>query len=311
MQIEFPRILQSRCWCSKPVQQTMARPMSTFPFLWVLESAHSTTGTCQQSLRPILTARLERSLKDMPSVVLPLLTVCSGTVAAKATTMTGRLLVTLVGLGTICFPILCAYVPIVLVRESLLISIFQSETYTPPASQQVDQQYYIEPDMAIHGLTGPVNVSYPNWQYNETIPLYQALSALGVPTAEDVNDGTAGITYLPLDLDPVSQTRSTARRAYYDTAASRPNLYVSTGQVVTRVLFENQQENGARTGATPSTRPRLSGGGAQATNSSCNGPDLRAIGVEVRAKVSIFKLPYACASSYPSIKRTDMLQVCR
>lgn len=162
----------------------------------------------------------------------------------------------------------------------------------------------MEPDMAVHGSGGPVNVSYPNWRYNETIPLYQALQALGVPTAQDVNDGTAGITYLPLDLDPVTQTRSTARRAYYDSVASRPNLYVTTEQTVTRVLFENQpgEEGGASGGengagsaavssgifgppptATASSRKRnvRSFGGLTSGNSSCNSTDLRAIGVEV------------------------------
>ena len=162
----------------------------------------------------------------------------------------------------------------------------------------------MEPDMAVHGTSGPVNVSYPNWRYNETIPLYQALSALGVPTAGDVNAGTAGITYLPLDLDPIAQTRSTARRAYYDSAASRPNLYVSTGQTVTRVLFEGQPgaEGGASGGqngagsaavsngifgppptASPSAKKRAirSFGQFSTSNSSCNSTDLRAIGVEV------------------------------
>ena len=165
----------------------------------------------------------------------------------------------------------------------------------------------MEPDMSVHGTHGPVNVSYPNWRYNETIPLYQAMHALGVPIAEDVNDGTAGITYLPLDLDPSTQTRSTARKAYYDPAASRPNLYVTTGQTVTRVLFEDQPgEEGAASGpqngagsaadsngifgppptASASNRRRdfLHQGQHSARNSTCNSTLLHAIGVEVRSK---------------------------
>ena len=43
---------------------------------------------------------------------------------------------------------------------------------------------------------------------------------------------------MPTDLDPNNQTRSDARRAYYDPVVDRKNFHVITGQHVTRILIE-------------------------------------------------------------------------
>jgi len=44
---------------------------------------------------------------------------------------------------------------------------------------------------------------------------------------------------VPTDLDPNNQTRSDARRTYFDPYASRRNMHIITGQHVTNVLIEN------------------------------------------------------------------------
>ncbi len=63
------------------------------------------------------------------------------------------------------------------------------------------------------------------------------MNLLGLPTQFDPNDGTsAGPAFVPTDLDPNNQTRSDARRTYYDPYASRSNFHVITGQHVTRIL---------------------------------------------------------------------------
>jgi choline dehydrogenase len=46
-----------------------------------------------------------------------------------------------------------------------------------------------------------------------------------------------------MDIDPVTQQRSTARRAYYDPYIERPNLWVTTDQTVTQILFDRRQMN--------------------------------------------------------------------
>lgn len=61
-----------------------------------------------------------------------------------------------------------------------------------------------------------------------------------MPTQFDPNDGSSsGAAFIPTDIDPVNQTRSDARRAYFDPYASRPNFHVITGNQVTRILIES------------------------------------------------------------------------
>lgn len=74
---------------------------------------------------------------------------------------------------------------------------------------------------------------------------FDGLNLLGIPTEFDPNDGTsAGAALCPSDLDPNNQTRSDARRTYYDPYVSRNNLYVTCSQHVTQVLIEGIAENG-------------------------------------------------------------------
>ena len=99
-------------------------------------------------------------------------------------------------------------------------------------------------DSSVHGYNGPVNVSYSHFAYNQTVNLFSALNELGVPVAMDPSAGdVAGASLMPLSLDPVNQTRSSARRAYYDPYTARPNLWVSTGQTVTQILFDGFSGN--------------------------------------------------------------------
>lgn len=50
-----------------------------------------------------------------------------------------------------------------------------------------------------------------------------ANSSLGLPTQFDPNDGTsAGPAFVPTDIDPNNQTRSDARRTYYDPYVGAP-----------------------------------------------------------------------------------------
>jgi hypothetical protein len=89
-----------------------------------------------------------------------------------------------------------------------------------------------------------VNVSFPKYFWNSSAVLFTALNELGVPTAYDPNTGwIAGASFLPVDVDPVSEERSTARRAYYDPYQARENLWVCTGQTVTQILFADRLVN--------------------------------------------------------------------
>lgn len=73
-----------------------------------------------------------------------------------------------------------------------------------------------------------------------------------MPVSYDPNDGTtAGASFLPLSLNAGNQTRCDARSAYFEPYATRPNLWISTNQHVTRVLFEGGSGNPNTTTPTP------------------------------------------------------------
>ena len=73
---------------------------------------------------------------------------------------------------------------------------------------------------------------------------FQSLNQLGIPTIFDPNEGLeAGAYFLPSSIDPINQTRSDARRAYFDPYSNRSNLHVLVGSQVTQVLFNASEPN--------------------------------------------------------------------
>ncbi|KAL8920889.1 MAG: hypothetical protein Q9172_004306 [Xanthocarpia lactea] len=128
--------------------------------------------------------------------------------------------------------------------EGMLPYFIKSETYTPVYSADIAREYSINYNPLVHGTSGPVQVSYPRYFYPQSTNLFAALNYLGVPTQFDPNDGSsAGAAFVPTDLDPINQTRSDARRTYFDPYVSRPNFHVITGQHVTRILIEGVDSN--------------------------------------------------------------------
>ncbi|MCJ1293077.1 hypothetical protein MMC34_004630 [Xylographa carneopallida] len=123
--------------------------------------------------------------------------------------------------------------------DGILPYFMKSETYTPVYSEQVAAEYSINYNPAVHGLSGPVQVSYPKYFYPQSVNFFDALNYLGVPTEFDQAEGsTAGAAFVPTDLDPNNQTRSDARVAYYDPYSTRENFHVITGQHVTQLIIE-------------------------------------------------------------------------
>lgn len=86
--------------------------------------------------------------------------------------------------------------------------------------------------------------------------LFAAMNLLGLPTQFDPNDGTsAGPAFVPTDLDPNNQTRSDARRTYFDPYVGRSNFHVITGQHVTRLLIDGVGGNSAADNPTAGGNP--------------------------------------------------------
>ncbi|KAI4158477.1 MAG: hypothetical protein LQ342_007397 [Letrouitia transgressa] len=131
--------------------------------------------------------------------------------------------------------------------EGMLPYFIKSETYTPIYSADIAREYSINYNPAVHGRTGPVQVSYPKYFYPQS-----TLNYLGVPTEFDPNDGSsAGAAFVPTDLDPNNQTRSDARRTYFDPYIHRDNFHVITGQHVTRLLIDGIGTNFVVSNPTP------------------------------------------------------------
>ncbi|KAL8633749.1 hypothetical protein Q9189_000485 [Teloschistes chrysophthalmus] len=151
--------------------------------------------------------------------------------------------------------------------EGMLPYFIKSETYTPVYSADIAREYSINYNPAVHGTSGPVQVSYPRFFYPQSTNLFAALNYLGVPTEFDPNDGSsAGAAFVPTDLDPNNQTRSDARRTYFDPYVSRSNFHVITGQHVTRLLVEGVGSNYEVSNPTPGGNENGNGMNGMASN---------------------------------------------
>ncbi|TGO87750.1 hypothetical protein BPOR_0206g00080 [Botrytis porri] len=116
----------------------------------------------------------------------------------------------------------------------------KTENYTNDVDAAFAHDLYIHPDTSTHGTTGYIDVSYPKYFYPQSKLFLDGLRELGIPTLLDPNNGTtAGGMLIPNNLSPDSQTRSDARRGYYDNFINRPNLHLATGLVVIRALMDS------------------------------------------------------------------------
>jgi hypothetical protein len=110
------------------------------------------------------------------------------------------------------------------------------------------------------------------------------LNELGVPTAFDPNDGTsAGGYFLPSDIEPINQTRSDARRTYYDPYCSRPNYNILVNSQVTRILFDAPPSGASGNSSTYN-------GGLDGISSGTSSSTLHATAVEVSYEISISQI---------------------
>lgn len=84
------------------------------------------------------------------------------------TTMLGLISVILGGTGKGCCHTSSKWV---LLQSKLFVPcliVFQSETYTPIYSADIAREYSINYNPAVHGRTGPVQVSYPKYFYPQS-----------------------------------------------------------------------------------------------------------------------------------------------
>lgn len=76
---------------------------------------------------------------------------------------------------------------------------------------------------------------------------FRALNELGIPTVYDPDEGiAAGGYFLPSNIHPRNQTRSDARRTYYDPFNERKNFDILQNCHVTRILLDKPNKSEIR-----------------------------------------------------------------
>lgn len=122
--------------------------------------------------------------------------------------------------------------------NSLLPYFKKSTTFTPPSDAHA-KAFGITYDASYYGTTGPIQASFPNFEYSDITTIWAAYKAQGIPLPREHASGNAvGAFWTPTALQPKTQTRSDARNGYYDPIKGRSNLVLATGKTVNEVLFD-------------------------------------------------------------------------
>ncbi|KAJ8108653.1 hypothetical protein OPT61_g8023 [Boeremia exigua] len=128
--------------------------------------------------------------------------------------------------------------------KSLLPYFKKSTTFTPPLLALL-LGFGITYDASYYGTNGPIQASFPNFEYSDVSTIWAAFKAQGVPMPKEHASGNAvGAYWVPTALRPLTQTRSDARNGYYDPVKTRGNLFLATGKTVNEVLFDQSTFTG-------------------------------------------------------------------
>ncbi|KAJ9611119.1 hypothetical protein H2200_004302 [Cladophialophora chaetospira] len=114
----------------------------------------------------------------------------------------------------------------------------KSADFTPP-KPAIEAIYNYSYDESAYG-NGPLQASYPEFQYPDNYPFFDAFKEQGIPFIKEHALGNAvGVFWTPASEDPKKKTRSTSLNAYYDPNSSRKNLKLLAQYQVTEVLFDS------------------------------------------------------------------------
>lgn len=123
--------------------------------------------------------------------------------------------------------------------NSLLGYFKKSTTFTPPSAANI-KEFGITYDASYYGTSGPVQASFPNFEYQDIKNMWKAFKAedgVTIPKEHAAGDAV-GAFWTPTALQPKTQTRSSAKNSYYDPVKSRSNLDLATGNTVNEILFD-------------------------------------------------------------------------
>ncbi|KAF7192808.1 Dehydrogenase xptC [Pseudocercospora fuligena] len=120
----------------------------------------------------------------------------------------------------------------------------KSSNFTPP-ERSAAEQFGFSWDESAWGVQGPVHSSLPPWEWAHQKAFRTAFTEMkdrSISFQEEANGGTnVGVVWTPNSQDPATQTRSSAKTAYYDPVSGRANLLLLTGTKVERVSFDGKK----------------------------------------------------------------------
>lgn len=117
----------------------------------------------------------------------------------------------------------------------------KSTNYTPPLPE-IAEEYGVTWNRSVWGDDGPVQVGHASTFFPDTKVVRASWFASGARNLTDGGDGDSmGLTWMPTDVDTRTGTRSSARAAYYEPYATRPNLHLLTGHRVTEILLDGPE----------------------------------------------------------------------
>lgn len=101
--------------------------------------------------------------------------------------------------------------------------------------------------------SGPLSVRFTEMLEDQELTIVAenvvgATKELGIPMSYDQAGDPIGAYYCPHNQDPITQTRSSAREAYYETAKGRSNFELITGRRVTRLVTSMESGKACVTG---------------------------------------------------------------
>ncbi|KAK7930963.1 glucose-methanol-choline oxidoreductase [Apiospora marii] len=132
--------------------------------------------------------------------------------------------------------------------EGLVPYFKKSYTLIPPADEATRQHLGIDwVDEAYRGTDGPLQVSFPGVKENPLckawIDAFRGMHKL--TTGDPFSGKSTGAYSNAASVDPASKTRSYAASAYGLPLKQRPNVRVITGADVSRILFDETNQNSA------------------------------------------------------------------
>ncbi|KAF3161892.1 hypothetical protein TWF106_001053 [Orbilia oligospora] len=122
-----------------------------------------------------------------------------------------------------------------------LLPYFKKSTTFGTPDPAIVQEYGITWEPSAYG-NGPIQVTFPSWQWPTIKVQWKAWNEVGVPTMRDGENGNAYNAYwVPNNVDAQSR-RSYAKNRYFDTVSSRSNLHLLTGYRVNDIQFSSAKK---------------------------------------------------------------------